>query len=219
MKQVQIVLCTVLVLLWGLLATPGIAYAAENHPDATATNIDCKYVIFGNCTDSGDKKIIDASRRDTNVAKVENFRGRDLSGKDLTSANLSRANLSNANLAMAALDGANLADVKLGKADLSKADFSGIDWSKVNLSKADTIALVKAKLNNGSFFSGGVLTKQDLINLLEPDLHQLDLIGDNLSGANLSGANLSGVNLSGADLSKANLTGAKMPDGSIYKIR
>lgn len=88
--------------------------------------------------------------------------------------------------------------------------------------------MIEANLVGGGWFQAApTLTKQDLFEIIEPDLHQLIRSEDNLSNANMSGANLSKANLMGAnlqgakmggvDLTGADLTGAKMPNGKIYK--
>lgn len=182
------------------------------------TAVDCKWTILSKCgVDSGDRTGVDISRRGRSDTSAEKFRGKNLNGTDFTSAKMARANLNQVDLSGADLNQANLADVKLGRADLSRADFSNINWSQVNLSHDDVLAIVAANLNANGLFARNTVSKEDLLQLMEPDLRRLSFVGDDLSEADLSGASLRKANLSGVDLTKATLTGAKMPDGRTYK--
>lgn len=203
-------LITMLLITSTFMVFPASAQADEHH--GTENVIKCSgFIHFGACIDT----LANGGEKD--------LAGANLQGKNLSGANLSQAKLSGANLSSVDLSGANLAG-----ANFKGANFNGTDLSGIKLSKQDLIALIKINMSGGGWFqSTPILNKEDLLRLIEPDLHQLVLSGDNLSEVNLSGANLSKVNLIGAnlqeaklggvDLTGADLTGAKMPNGKIYK--
>ncbi len=218
-------LVTLILVITTLTILPGQARADEY--DATKT-ANCGWVMFGNCQTEGPKGVVVDNDEKKNNEK--DLVSGNLQGKNFTQANLSGANLSQAKLSGANLSGADLSGATLTGANLKGVILTGVDWSGVQMSKQERLALIKASLAGGGrlFWSTApILSKQDLLNLLEADLHQVNLIEVNLSDADLSranfskanliGANLQGAKLGGVDLTGADLSGAKMPNGKIYK--
>lgn len=69
--------------------------------------------------------------------------------------------------------------------------------------KQDLITSIEANLVGGGWFQAApTLPKQDLFELIEPDLDRLIRSEDNLSNANMSGANLSKANLMNKEIRK-----------------
>ncbi|MFN6517739.1 MAG: pentapeptide repeat-containing protein [Nostoc sp. CreGUA01] len=194
-------------------------------PDTALADI-C--IGLGNsCSQTGDSGTV-LVKPEVKNPNDKNFTNLNLQGKDLIEANLSGANLSQAKLGGANLSGADLSGATLIGANFKGANISGADWNGVKLTKQDLLALLKVNLTGGGWFhSAPIISRQDILDLMESDLHQVILTGDNLSEVNLSGANLSKANLTGAnlqgaklggvDFKGADLTGAKMPNGKIYK--
>ena len=214
---------TVLLLVVGILTFSTSPVRADETD--TTRKAECGWVVFGTCQTEGQKGVV--VDNDGNSPNEKQLTGVNLQGKDLTQANLSGANLNQVKLSGANLSNADLSGATLAGANLKGVNLSGIDWSGIKLTKQDLLNLIKLNMAGGGWFqTAPILSKQDILNLVQPELHQAILTGNNLSEANLSGANLSKANLIGAnlqgaklggvDLTAADLTGAKMPNGRIY---
>lgn len=215
-KRLILILVTTILLFTGILVVQPVQAKADI----------CIGEVKGCGSQTGDRGLV--IKPEAKLPKETDLIRANLQGKNLTEANLNGANLSQAKLSGANLSGADFSGATLTGINLKGANISDVDLSGVKLSKQSLIALIKVNLTGGGWFqSSPILSKQDLLDLLEPELDQVILSGDNLKEANLSGANLSkanfiganlqGAKLSGADLTGADLTGAKLPNGKIYK--
>lgn len=216
-KRLILILVTTILLFTGMLVVQ----------PAPARAGDCTGLFVSGCGDqTGDRGLL--IKPEAKLPKETDLTRANLQGKNLTEANLNGANLSQAKLSGANLNGADFSGATLTGINLKGANISDVDLSGVRVNKQSLLALIKVNLTGGGWFqSAPILSKQDLLDLLEPELDQVILSGDNLKEANLSGANLSkanfiganlqGAKLSGADLTGADLTGAKLPNGKIYK--
>ena len=203
-KRLILILVTTIFLFTGMLVVQ----------PAPARAGDCTGVFVSGCDQTGDRGLV--IKPEAKLPKETDLIRANLQGKNLTEANLNGANLSQAKLSGANLSGADFSGATLTGINLKGANISDVDLSGVKLSKQSLLALIKVNLTGGGWFqSAPILSKQDLLDLLEPELNQVILSGDNLKEANLSGANLSkanfiGANLQGAKLSGADLTGADL---------
>jgi len=130
---------------------------------------------------------------ESDLMKIIDLHGADLSHaelheKDLSHINLSYADLSHTKLTRSKLHAANLSYTKLISAVVNSADLSEANLHDADLSYAD---------------------------LFDANLSEADLQGANLNGVDLNAANLNGATVTTQQLEKVkSLGGATMPDGS-----
>lgn len=128
----------------------------------------------------------------------------DLSGWDFHEQNLANARLIGAKLTNANLTGANLANARLDSATLTNANLTGAVVTGTGFAMATSNGFTAAQL-----YSTQSYTSKDLhgIGLLDNDLTNWNLSGQNLTNAYLLDSTLTNANLAAADIRGAWVTG------------